>query len=78
MTYSIGLIFDSPESTTSYGISDLFCSDDWTCVDCWNALAESIISLIGSGERNLSQLYPEGHTYVLRNVDINLIGDYDT
>lgn len=77
MTYSICALYKSSESTLSYGYSYLIGDEDWTCRNYWYDLGDEVAHVIELAEGNLSKLFPEGHTYALDNIHIELIGDDD-
>lgn len=75
MSYLVKVTFSSPDGP-DISLTDIIDPTDWSCANYWDDLGDSISSIIGYFEAKLSNVFPNGHTYSLSNVDcLALDGD---
>lgn len=67
MSYLFHVTFTSankPDIT----LTDILDPDDWSCANYWDDIGDTISCLIATAERKLSQIFPNGHDYILSEV----------
>lgn len=68
MSYLVKVTFTSTDGP-DISLSDIIDPEDWSCANYWDDIGDSFSSLINYFEVKIRKVFPNGHNYILSNVD---------